>query len=144
MINLLVRTKYYWSWDGRPVFIVRTVYNGISALGSDISFRWPFNLEGWYQTQWQMRDLLHVMIFLSYTWHKKTFPEIDELQCDTYYGKYIYHYPIQYIKNCWVILLSNYNIKYKCTIYTCLCTCLTSIPRFALRKVTLRLLKLLF
>ena len=25
------------------------------------------------------------MIFLSYTWHKKTFPEIDELQCDTYY-----------------------------------------------------------
>jgi hypothetical protein len=30
-------------------------------------------------------------------------------------------------------------------IYTRLCTCLTSIPRFALReKVTLRLLKLLF
>jgi hypothetical protein len=22
------------------------------------------------------------IIFLSYNWHKKTFPEIDELQCD--------------------------------------------------------------
>jgi hypothetical protein len=42
-------------------------------------------------------------------------------------------------------LLSNYNIKYICTIYTGLCTCLTSIPKFALReKITLRLLKLLF
>ena len=52
--------------------------------------------------------------------------------------------PIQYIKNCWVRLLSNYNIKYTCTIYTRLFTCLTSIPWFALReKVTLRLLKLL-
>jgi hypothetical protein len=30
---------------------------------------------------------------------------------------YILHYPIQYIKNCWVRLLSNYNIKYICTIY---------------------------
>jgi hypothetical protein len=44
-----------------------------------------------------------------------------------------------------VRLLSNYNIKYICTIYTRLYTCLTPIPRFALRdKVTLRLLKLLF
>ena len=51
----------------------------------------------------------------------------------------------KYIKKCWVRLLSNYNIKYICTIYTRLYTCLTSIPRFALReKVTLRLLKLLF
>ena len=42
-------------------------------------------------------------------------------------------------------MLSNYNIKYICTIYTRLYTCLTSIARFALReKVTLRLLKLLF
>jgi hypothetical protein len=50
-----------------------------------------------------------------------------------------------YIKNCWVRLLSNYNIKYICTIYTHLYTCLTCISRFALReKVTLRLLKLLF
>ena len=39
------------------------------------------------------------------------------------------HYPIQYIKNCWVRLLSNYNIKYTCTIYTRLYTCLTSITR---------------
>jgi hypothetical protein len=55
------------------------------------------------------------------------------------------YYPIQYIKNCWVRLLSNYNIKYICTIYTRLYTCLASIPRFSLRdKVTLRLLKLLF
>jgi hypothetical protein len=39
----------------------------------------------------------------------------------------------------------NYNIKYICTIYTHLYTCLTYIPRFALReKVTLRLLKLFF
>jgi hypothetical protein len=42
-------------------------------------------------------------------------------------------------------LLSNYNIKYICTIYTRLNTCLTSIPRFASRvKLTLRLLKILF
>jgi hypothetical protein len=42
-------------------------------------------------------------------------------------------------------LLSNYNIKYICTIYTRLYTCLTPIPRFALReKVTLRLLMILF
>ena len=42
-------------------------------------------------------------------------------------------------------MLSNYNIKYICTIYTRLYTCLTSIPRFTLReKVTLGLLKLLF
>ena len=42
-------------------------------------------------------------------------------------------------------MLSNYNIKYTCTIYTRLYTCLTSIPRFALReKVTLGLLKLPF
>ena len=27
------------------------------------------------------------MIFLSYIWHEKTFPEIDELQRDTDYGK---------------------------------------------------------
>jgi hypothetical protein len=52
---------------------------------------------------------------------------------------------IHSLKNCWVTLLSNYNIKYICTIYTRLYTCLTSIPRFALwEKVTLRLLKLLF
>jgi hypothetical protein len=54
-------------------------------------------------------------------------------------------YNILKIKNCRVRLLSNYNIKYICTIYTRLYTCLTCIPRFALReKVTLRLLKLLF
>ena len=40
--------------------------------------------------------------------------------------------------------MSNYNIKYVCTIYTRVYPCFTSIPRFALReKVTLRLLKLL-
>ena len=27
------------------------------------------------------------MIFLSYTWHKKKFMEIDEIQCDTDYTK---------------------------------------------------------
>ena len=58
---------------------------------------------------------------------------------------WILHYHIQYIKNCWVRLLSNYNIKYICIIYTRLNTCLMSIPRFSLRdKVTLRLLKLYF
>jgi hypothetical protein len=42
-----------------------------------------------------------------------------------------------------VRLLSNYNIKYVCIIYTRLDTCLMSISRFSLRdKVTLRLLKL--
>jgi hypothetical protein len=45
----------------------------------------------------------------------------------------ILHYPIQYIKNYWVRLLSNYNIKYICTICTRLYTCLTSITRFAWR-----------
>jgi hypothetical protein len=55
------------------------------------------------------------------------------------------HYPIQYIKNCWVRLLPNYNIKYICTIYTRLDTCLMSISRLSLRdKVSLRLLKLHF
>jgi hypothetical protein len=55
----------------------------------------------------------------------------------------ILHYPMQYVKNCWVILLSDHNIKYICTIYTRLYTCLMSISRFSLRdKVTLRLLKL--
>jgi hypothetical protein len=49
------------------------------------------------------------------------------------------------IKNCWDRLLSNYNIKYICTIYTRLYTCLMSIPIFALRdKVTLRSLQLYF
>ena len=49
------------------------------------------------------------------------------------------------IKNCWDRLLSNYNIKYICTIYTRLYTCLMSIPIFALRdRVTLRSLKLYF
>jgi hypothetical protein len=43
------------------------------------------------------------------------------------------HHPIQYIKNCWVRLLSNYNIKYIFTIYTRLDTCLMSISRFSLR-----------
>jgi hypothetical protein len=58
---------------------------------------------------------------------------------------WIIHHPIQYIKNCWVRLLSDYNIKYICTIYTRLDTCLMSISRFSLQdKVTLRLLKLYF
>jgi hypothetical protein len=39
------------------------------------------------------------MVFLSYTWHKKTFLEFDELQCDTDYGKgyMIYSGTVQYI-----------------------------------------------
>jgi hypothetical protein len=46
---------------------------------------------------------------------------------------------------CWIILLSNYNIKYICTIYKRLDTCLMSISRFSLRdKETLRLLQLYF
>jgi hypothetical protein len=49
------------------------------------------------------------------------------------------------LKNCWVRLLSNYNIKYVFTICTRLNTCLMSICRYSLRdKVTLRLLKLHF
>jgi hypothetical protein len=49
------------------------------------------------------------------------------------------------LKHCWVRLLSNYNIKYICTIYTRLETCLMYISRFSLRdKVILRLLKLHF
>jgi hypothetical protein len=43
------------------------------------------------------------------------------------------YYPIQYIKKCWVKLLSDYNIKCICTIYTRLDTCLMSISRFSLR-----------
>jgi hypothetical protein len=46
-----------------------------------------------------------------------------------------------YIYICCQIII----LKYICTLYTRLYTCLTSIPRFSLRdKVTLRLLKLLF
>jgi hypothetical protein len=49
------------------------------------------------------------------------------------------------LKNCCASLLSNYNIKYICTIYTRLETCLMSISWFSLRdKVTLRVLKLYF
>ena len=43
-------------------------------------------------------------------------------------------HPIKYIKNCWVRLLSNYNIKNICTIYTRLDTCLMSISRFFLTR----------
>jgi hypothetical protein len=46
------------------------------------------------------------------------------------------------LKNCCVRLLSNYNIKYACTIYTRLDTCFMYITRCYLRdKVTLWLLK---
>jgi hypothetical protein len=49
------------------------------------------------------------------------------------------------LKNCCIILLSNYNIKYACTIYTPLDTCFIYISRCSLRdKVTLWLLKLHF
>ena len=49
------------------------------------------------------------------------------------------------LKKCWVRLLSNYNIKYTCTIYRRLDTCIMYISRFSLwDKLTLRLLKLNF
>jgi hypothetical protein len=49
------------------------------------------------------------------------------------------------LKHCCARLLSNYNIKYACTIYTRLDTCFMSISNFSLReKVTLWLLKLHF
>jgi hypothetical protein len=49
------------------------------------------------------------------------------------------------LKNCCVRLLSNYNIKYTCTIYTPLDTCVMSISRLSLGdKVTLLLLNLHF
>ena len=49
------------------------------------------------------------------------------------------------LKHCWVRLLSSYNIKFTCTIYTRVYTCLMSISRFFLRdKVTLRRFKLHF
>jgi hypothetical protein len=66
----------------------------------------------------------------------------NNLICDcmmNYSSSYTLYY------NCWVRLLTNYNIKYICTIYTRLDTCLMSISRFPLRdKVTLWLLKLYF
>ena len=53
--------------------------------------------------------------------------------------------PYSILKYCWARQLSNYNIKYTCTIYTRLCICLMSISRFSLiDKVSLRLLKLRF
>ena len=56
---------------------------------------------------------------------------------------WIIHHPIKYIKNCWIRLLSNYDIKYICTIYTRLARCLMSISRFSLRdKATPRLFML--
>jgi hypothetical protein len=49
------------------------------------------------------------------------------------------------LKHCCARLLSNYNIKYACTIYTRLDTCFMSISSFSLRdKLTLWLLKLHF
>jgi hypothetical protein len=49
------------------------------------------------------------------------------------------------LRNCCARLLSNYNIKYACTIYIRLDTCFMSISVSSLRdKVTLRLLKLHF
>jgi hypothetical protein len=49
------------------------------------------------------------------------------------------------LKHCCARLLSNYNIKYACTIYTRLDTCFMSISNFSLReKVTLWQLKLHF
>ena len=49
------------------------------------------------------------------------------------------------LKNCCVRLLSNYNIKDTCTIYTRLDTCIMSISRLSIGdKVTLLLLKLHF
>jgi hypothetical protein len=58
---------------------------------------------------------------------------------------WIIHHPMQYTKYCWVRFLSNLNIKYICTIYTRLHTCLMSICTIALRdKVALRLWKLYF
>jgi hypothetical protein len=60
-----------------------------------------------------------------------------------YYELFIIIYNILY--NCWVRLLSNYNIKYTCTIYTRLDICIMSISRFTLwDKVTLQLLKFHF
>jgi hypothetical protein len=50
----------------------------LSALGLG------FRTKGWWGI-WYEKS--HFMIFLSYTWHKKTFPEIDELQCDINYRK---------------------------------------------------------
>jgi hypothetical protein len=41
----------------------------------------PFTVQG------PLNEKKHVIIFLSYTWYKKAFPEIDELQCDADYGK---------------------------------------------------------
>jgi hypothetical protein len=55
------------------------------------------------------------------------------------------HHPIQYVKNCWVRLLSNFNIKYIWTIYTRLDTCLMSISRFSIwEKVTLSTIEAIF
>ena len=57
----------------------------------------------------------------------------------------LFNFLYNIIKNCYVRLLSNYNVKYICTIYTRLGTCLKSISWFSLRdKVTQRVLKLYF
>jgi len=59
-----------------------------SAQGPDILTREPICLRadirtnGWWGIWYEKSD---VIIFLSYTWNKKTFPEIDE--CHTDYGK---------------------------------------------------------
>ena len=59
------------------------------------------------------------MIFSSYTWHKETFLEIDELQCDTDCGKewnifrnrvtYLLHFLFMYInplRYCYVYVIN--------------------------------------
>jgi hypothetical protein len=65
------------------------------------------------------------------------------LRCSYNILSFLWLYTI--LKNCCARLLSNYNIKYACTIYTRLDTCFMSISSFSLRdKVTLWLLKLHF
>jgi hypothetical protein len=94
---------------------------------------------------WQLKDLIltlfglifrliYIILTLFGLIFRRIYIRIRSLSCQIFV-----------IKNCWVRLLSNYNIKYICTIYTRLDTCLMSISRFALRdKVTRRLLKLYF
>jgi len=66
------------------------ISNPLSALGPDISAREPvgsgidIRTKNWWGI-WYEKD--NVMICLSNTWHKKTSTEIDELKCDTDYGK---------------------------------------------------------
>ena len=91
LISRKVMLRCFWvSLIYKDYHIAFFLSHPLLALGPDISAREPVGSRADIRTkgQWGIRyEKGHVMIFLSYTWHKKKFLEIDEIQCDTDYRK---------------------------------------------------------